>query len=58
MTYFRKPVNSPDIHTDNNFESIITLIWAHGQNDDRFYVDDVLKYHGRNKGVIGKQTMY
>jgi len=52
---FRKPINSADIHTDSNFESIITLIWAYGQHDHSFYVDDVLKYHGRNKGVRDMQ---
>ena len=54
LHFFRKPINSADIHTDSNFESIITLIWAYGQHDHSFYVDDVLKYHGRNKGVRGK----
>ena len=54
LHFFRKPINSADLHTDSNFESIITLIWAHGQHDHSFYVDDVLKYHGRNKGVRGK----
>jgi len=52
---FRKPISSYDVHTDNDFQSVITLIWAHGQSGSSFYADDILKHHGINKGRIDMQ---
>ena len=53
---FQRQVETEDSNTDNEFRSELTFIWAYGQSeDDGFYKDDELKYHGK-PGQLDKVT--
>jgi hypothetical protein len=54
---FRKPVKS-DSPTDNEFVDMLEFIYAFGQNGQDFYKDDEIKYHGGNRGHIGKLVFF
>ena len=54
---FQRLVETEDSNTDNEFRSELTFIWAHGQaEDDGFYKDDELKYHGNPSQLDNKVT--
>ncbi|XP_040570734.1 uncharacterized protein [Lepeophtheirus salmonis] len=36
--------------SDQDFYGKVHLAWAHGRNDDSFYRQDEIKYHGKNRG--------
>ena len=42
-----------DSKADHDFDdSGVKIIWAYGRDDDDFYSQDELKYHGGNRGVV------
>ena len=58
---FRKPASGAEDSgkQDHNFGGQLTLIWAYGQTGVEFYKEDVLLYHGGNKGrsTLGMQKI-